>query len=186
MTIDWTNLPQLVGNALGILFGLAIVFPKVGEAILGRLLSGSLEKQKAEFAQQLETHKAYLLIQIETIRTKNAEEVENFKAALAQKSAQTNKFLEYQQKIRQALRDQLLSLTQQRDIGVEATYFIASQICKNVFINRELLATQVCEAADRLDSYIESPLGLTDSGFEDRVHEICILLINAIDRSAIQ
>lgn len=183
MNVNWIDLASSISNLFALLFGLAIIFPKVGEAILGRIISASLEKQKADYAKQLESHKAQLLIELETVKLKSLEQIEQFKSTLIQRNAETNRLLSLQQEKRKDFRSELHSLLHQDCEDTDADYKTARKFCTNSFLSSEFLPKTVNAELRKLDEYIEEPLSLTETDFGYRVRGFLSNSLVMLDRA---
>jgi predicted house-cleaning noncanonical NTP pyrophosphatase (MazG superfamily) len=175
------SIGELLSVVFGFVFVLALAIPKVGEAIIGRILSGSLERQKAKYAENLETHKNLLAKELEEVKTNLSVQLDTNRQQLALLLSTKEQILHFQQKCLQDIRSEAAGLYAKGGGNSDEKYGYVSALVRNAmtyggFINKDLRDELI-----GLLELIEEPLTLIDPNFCNDVDQKLLHLINVID-----
>jgi hypothetical protein len=179
------DIAHSIGELLSIVFGFAFAFalaiPKVGNAIIDRILSGTLERQKAHNAINLETHKTSLAKELEEVKKNLSVQLETNRQQLALLSSTQERILDFQKKCLDDIRSKAVKLYAKGECNTDnkykhASFFVRHAMTYGKFVNKDLR-----DALIGLQEFIEAPLTLVDPNFCGDVDQKLLHLINIID-----
>jgi hypothetical protein len=166
---------SFTGTCFSATLGLSIIVPKLGDALWGRILSGSLEKQRAAYNQQLEEQKAAYSQQLEEHKQELVIYFSRKKVILDAHYQQLNE-----------LRCNAVEIYNSRisdpDLKYTTISFFLDQIETSSLLVRQALNSHFNAIYD----FTEEPLCLVTEGFCDKVNNLIYKLICDIDELLLQ
>lgn len=168
---------QFIGSIFGGIFGFAIIFPKVGEALIGRLVAGSIEHQKAVYAKDLETHKQAMATQLEAVKKDLL-----FQLDLDRQRLSLDKtIIDLQRHYLNDIRIQTTMIYSEDVSDNEEKYRKVSGYIKYTRACSRYLTNNMKDKLSELYELIEEPSGLNSLSYCDRIDEQLLSIIDMID-----
>jgi hypothetical protein len=172
---------QGVASFMGGAVGLSMLFPKIGEAFLGRVFTGSIEQQKALYAHQLEAHKLTLSAQLEEHKKNLAIQIEAEKQGLTLYFADQKRQLDARQRFIEELRIGASEIISDSESDQDEKYRQVSMLLRRINIYPLQVRKIFRRNLDELSELIEAPLSLTTDSFCDDVDSLILKLIEQAD-----
>lgn len=162
---------------VGGIFGFAIIFPKLGEVLIGRLVAGSIEHQKAVYAKDLETHKQAMATQLEAVKKDLLFQLDSDRQRLAFEKI----IIDSQRNYLYEIRSQAIKIYSEETLTNEDKYRIVSRFIKYTRTFSKNLTTDLKLKLSELYELIEETSGLNSLSYCDRIDEQLLSIIDIIN-----
>jgi hypothetical protein len=176
------NFLQSVGSFLGVAFGLSVFFPKIGDALLGRMLTGSIEKQKAFYSREIESHKLVLSTQLEEYKKDLAVQMEAEKQRMNLYFSEQKRKSDIHQRLVDEIRLRASEIIEESDSSQDSKYEKTSIFLHRISTYPSSLRQVFQSHLDQIGDLIEAPLSLMEDSFCDDVDALLFSLMEQIDK----